>query len=58
MTTNQTKSDRHFVEAVRKWRLGYSAPVACKSNKVIHQFPDMTDGWEPLYLHPPLVERK
>lgn len=41
-------NDREFVDQVRRWRLG---EVAYISGKVIHQFSDMKDGFEPLYLH-------
>lgn len=42
-------SDNAFVESVRQWRLDIPKPIAWISGKVIHQFEDMSDGYEPLY---------
>ena len=43
------KTDEAFVEAVRQFRLDIPKPVAWISGKVIHQFKDLSDGYEPLY---------
>ena len=57
MTNDINKSDKIFVEAVRQWRLDIPKPVAWISGKVIHQYADLSGGFEPLFKQTVIQEK-